>query len=590
MRLYKIKPLIKLFLLHKTTLFLLLGAFIKTNIAPEGYSWKFIIIDQLGYRPEDFKIAFVKNIYPGSFEIKDARTNQIEFQGKSDSLGMMDPATGDNVFSLNFSTFTKPGEYYIEVPFLEATSKPFKINNDVYNDCAIKTLQSFYYQRCGIEINNGTIWKHPACHTKPAVFYDDPSQSKDETGGWHDAGDYNKFVPTTSVSIAFLLYAYDYNPKFFTDGQLKIPENDNAIPDILDEARWGLNWLMKMQRADGAVYQKVSIKTWTGEHLPNEETDTQYLFGISSSSTAEVAAVTALGARIFDKFDKPYSMKLLKTAVAAWSFLTEHPGNIPSGGFRNPPDVYGGDYNDKDDADERLWASIELFRTTGSDKYINYFLSNFQKVGGPYITVGYENTANFAYYSFLLTHNLTTGSTVRSILLTKLENYANNILTKIQSSGYSCALGLNEYYWGSNSVDLGYAFDLINAYRITNQEKYIDGALDQFHYILGRNTFGISFVTGVCYNSVRYPYHQFSMLKYPGNPVPGLVVGGPNKYSKLEGNYISNYPGKCYEDYQKNYYTNEPAINYTAPMVFVSSFLSVRDTLNEILSNGKDSQ
>ncbi len=446
------------------------------------------------------------------------------------------------------------------------------------------TLQSFYYQRCGIKIDNGTIWKHPACHTKPAEFYDDPSRVKDETGGWHDAGDYNKFVPTTSISAAFLLYAYDANPGFFYDGQLNIPENNNSVPDILDEARWGLNWLMKMQRSDGAVYQKVSIKKWTGEHLPNEETDLQYIFGISSSATADVAAVTALGARLFEKFDKSYSIALLNTAIKAWDFLAAHPENIPQGGFKNPPDVYGGSYNDPEDADERLWASIELYITTGSDKYINYFLSNYQKVGGPYVTVGYQNTANFAYYSFLLSNISNTGSNARSIILSRIEEYANNILSKIQSSGYGCALSPQEYYWGSNSVDLGYAFDLINAYRITKEEKYLNGALDQLHYILGRNTFGISFVTGVGYNPVRYPYHQFSMLKYPGDPVPGMVVGGPNRFSRLDGQVISNYPGKCYEDYQKNYFTNEPAINYTAPLVFVSSFFSVKSSSQEISS------
>ena len=584
MRLHRIKSLVKLFLFHKTTLLLLVSAFIKTNISPNPQSWNLILMDQLGYRPNDYKTAFVKKINPGLFLIKDSKTNQTVFKGNADSLGMKDPATGDEVYTLNFSRLTQPGKYYIELPAFSARSKSFHIKNDVYDKCALATLQSFYYQRCGIKIDNGTIWKHPACHTKPAEFYDDPSRVKDETGGWHDAGDYNKFVPTTSISAAFLLYAYDANPGFFYDGQLNIPENNNSVPDILDEARWGLNWLMKMQRSDGAVYQKVSIKKWTGEHLPNEETDLQYIFGISSSATADVAAVTALGARLFEKFDKSYSIALLNTAIKAWDFLAAHPENIPQGGFKNPPDVYGGSYNDPEDADERLWASIELYITTGSDKYINYFLSNYQKVGGPYVTVGYQNTANFAYYSFLLSNISNTGSNARSIILSRIEEYANNILSKIQSSGYGCALSPQEYYWGSNSVDLGYAFDLINAYRITKEEKYLNGALDQLHYILGRNTFGISFVTGVGYNPVRYPYHQFSMLKYPGDPVPGMVVGGPNRFSRLDGQVISNYPGKCYEDYQKNYFTNEPAINYTAPLVFVSSFFSVKSSSQEISS------
>ena len=582
MNLHSIKTLIVFLVRNKVTLFLMMSAFLRTTISHGSNSnqSKFLI-DQLGYRPNDFKITFIKNENPGPFQIKQVNTNKIIFEGKADKIGMIDLATSDTVFDINFTKLVQPGEYYIFLPNLSAVSHPFKIGNDVYNNLAVNALQSFYYQRCGIEINNGTIWKHPACHTENAVFFDNPALQKNVTGGWHDAGDYNKFVPTTAVSIAFMLYAYEYNPSFFTDHQLNIPESNNSIPDILDEAKWGLNWLLKMQRNDGAVYHKVSIKVWTGEHLPNEETDQQFIFGISSQSTADAAAVFALGARIFEKFNKQYSMKLLQSSISAWKFLALHPYNIPEGGFKNPDGVVGGEYNDPNDLDERLWAAIELYRVTGSDKYIKYFALNYKKVGGPNETISWQNTANFALYSFLNITPSTLTTDIRENILTNLKTYANNLLTKVESSGYRCALSPDEYYWGSNSIDLGYAFDLINAYQFTNQIKYLNCALDQLHYLLGRNTFGISFVTGVGYNSVIYPYHQFSMLLTPGNPVPGMVVGGPNKFSRLNGNIISNFPGACYEDNEKNYYVNEPAINYTAPLVFVASFLADSKASNE---------
>ncbi|MBI5401761.1 MAG: glycoside hydrolase family 9 protein [Ignavibacteriae bacterium] len=556
--------------------------FFRTNVSSAGGNNKqdTLIIDQLGYRPYDVKIAFVRAVNPDSFVVKNAATNEIVFKGKPNNKIEFDRTTGDNLYPLNFSSLTRPGVYKISVPALSVTSYQFSIGSNVYNECAEKTIQSYYYQRCGAEISNGTKWAHPACHLKNAKFLVDPSKEMNTKGGWHDAGDYNKFVPTTAVSAAFLLYAYEDFPDFFYDGQLNIPESHNSIPDVLDEACFALEWLIKMQRGDGAVYHKVSIKNWTGEHLPDKETEEQYIFGISSTSTADVAAVAALGARLLEKYNKPLSVRLLKCAVDAWHFLQSNPEIIPQGGFKNPAGVEGGEYGDEIDSDERLWASIELFRLTGSEEYINYFLSNYQKVGGPNYTLSWKNTANFAYYSFLKLYPFPQGIDhqnnikARATILSNMNTYCNQLLERIELGGYRCALNNDEYYWGSNSVVAGYAYDLTNLYRVTDQRKYFDAALDQLHYLLGRNTFGISFITGIGAAPVKHPYHQFSMLKYHDNPVPGLLVAGPNSYSRLNGKIISQMPGKSYEDFEKNYFVNEVAINYTAPLVYVASFFS----------------
>lgn len=547
-----------------------------------------ILINQLGYRPDDAKTALIKADQPDTFFVVDAATNEIIFKRKFNNKVEFDKSTGDNLFTLNFSDLRKPGIYKITIPVHAETSYNFSINNNVYNECVVKTLESFYYQRCGKEINNGTEWNHPICHIKEALFYDNPSKRMNTTGGWHDAGDYNKFVPSTAVSAAFLLFAYENNPDFFYDGQLKIPESHNTIPDILDEASWALKWLLKMQRNDGAVYHKVSIKKWTDEHLPEEEYDEQYIFGISTASTAAAAAVTALGARLVNNYNKELSLQLLKCAVNAWNFLKQHSENIP---FKNPFDVEGGEYGDENDSDERLWASIELYRLTSSDEYLNYFLSNYQKVGGPNYTVSWKNTANFAYYSFLKLNSLK-NIDARNVVLANANFYCDQLVKRIESGGYKCVLNNDEYYWGSNSIAAGYAFDLLNLHRLTNKQKYLDAALDQLHYLLGRNTFGISFITGVGTYAVKHPYHQFSMLKYPNKPIPGMLAGGPNSNSRLNGEIISNMPGKCYEDYQKNYYVNETAINYTAPMVFIASYFpkSVKEKFSKEKSNRRNGE
>lgn len=533
-----------------------------------------VLGNQLGYRPNDTKIMFLKERGGTRFTIKDASTNAIVYHGNMQPVGKPDRNTGDVLFVLDFSPFKKTGTYRLAVDDTTVQSYPVRIGVDVYDQAFLAALKSFYYQRCGIAIDDNSPWNHPACHEAPARYFSNPALSKDLSGGWHDAGDYNKFVPTTAVSAAFLLYLYELQPEKFFDGQTGIPERGNKVPDILDEARWGLEWLIKMQEPDGGVAHKVSIKKWTGEHLPHTERDQQYIFSPSSVATADVAAVTALGARVFTKYDKEFSRRLLQVSLKAWDYLQAHPSIVPAGGFKNPAGVEGGEYGDVRDSDERLWAAVELLKATGNEKYHDYFLQNYRQVGGVNYTVSWQNVQNFAYYSYLSVPVDARNYQARSFILSTMTIYCDALIKRIHENGYRYVLLPEQQYWGSNSVAMGHAYDLIMTYEATGHSRYLDGALEQLHYMLGRNTFGLSFVTGVGTNSVQHPYHQFSMLLHHDNPVPGMLVAGCNSNSRLKGKKISQFPGYCYEDNEKNYFVNEPAINYTAPFVFVASYFS----------------
>jgi endoglucanase len=221
-----------------------------------------------------------------------------------------------------------------------------------------------------------------------------------------------------------------------------------------------------------------------------------------------------------------------------------------------------------------LWASVELFRTTGFGEYGEYFLSNYQKLGGINSPISWTSVQNFAYYSYLRLPATKAESQAKSYIMATLTGYADNLLRRVEQNGYRYVLGSGEYYWGSNSIAAGYAFDLIQIFDLTKQRRYLNAALDQLHYLLGRNTFNASFVTGAGTNPARHPYHQLSMMLKLPQPVPGFLVGGANQNSSLHGKKISDFPGKCYEDSEKNYFVNEVAINYTAPLVFLSGYLA----------------
>jgi len=551
--------------------------------APVLQSQTEIMIDELGYRPGDPKIALIREPISGKFELIDSKTEKSVFSSSIARIGSRDQSTTDNIFVLDFTEFSSPGTYRIVINGSGLISSEFEISDTVFNAAFARGLESFYYQRCGTEVNHGTPWQHPPCHTNDAIFYDNESKRKDVTGGWHDAGDYGKFTSTAALSAAFLLYLYE-------DRFASMAARDKSsmrIPDILGEVRYELEWLLKMQSADGSVYHKVSTKKWTGERLPQDDPDTRYIFGISTSATGAFAAVTALASRQYAKSDPQFSRELLRAALSAWQFLMVHTSPIPPGGFHNPSDVEGGEYGDSQDDDERLWASVELFRATGSDEYQDYFAAHYQQFLTSLSPISWEQVQNLAYDSYIKIPLKDERGYVRTAILRQMTSYADDLVRIVNDGGYRCILTHDEYYWGSNSIVAGYAFDLVSLYQVTKNMSYLSAAADQLHYLLGRNTFGISFVTGVGSNPVRHPYHQFSMMLHAGAPVPGLLVGGPNNGSRLQGHIISPFPGKCYEDNEKNYFVNEVAINYTAPFVYLAGFFSSFSTAYAAISQKK---
>lgn len=573
--------------IHHLILFLLLVLFIGcSNVSDE----KFVAVNLVGYKTDSPKQAYLVNSTADRFDIVRTDNSEVVF---SDSLVITkkaDSITGDELSLIDFSDFNGNGEFIIKTAGTDQIiSHPFRIEENVYGEALKTVIKSFYYHRCGTQVGIGEEWSYNICHLDDAPFYDVPEKSKQVTGGWHDAGDYNKFTVNTALSAGLLLYAYEMNPANFPDDQLGIPESGNGIPDLLDEVSYALEWLMKMQRKDGAVYHKVSQKKWMGEYLPHQDPSTRYIFEISSAATASFAAVSALGSRHLADFNPALSQKLTDAAIKAWNYLEEHPENQPEGGFKNPDDVTGGEYGDPSDLDERLWASMELYKLTNNKNCLEFFIQNYHKLNpGTISPISWRDAESLAFQAFLSADTQGNYSEDREAVRDKIIRHADSVLEVQKKNNYSNLIRYNQYYWGSNSVGLAYAFDLIQAYGITKNAKYKYAALDQLHYVLGRNPFNLSQVTGVGSASVQNPYHQLSETGNFSAPVPGMLVGGPNNRLLLNNKEISPYPGKNYEDTFKNYLVNEPAINYTAITAFViSAFTTSENETNTITESQK---
>ncbi len=325
-----------------------------------------INIDQIGYRTGDEKRAVLRNKAAKSsrFELIDAASNECVYEGSVVS-GNTGGSSGDKVSYADFSDYKTPGRYKVKSDS-GIESYEFDIKDDVYASALSDSLRMFYLQRCGCELPESLAgdFAHKPCHTEEALIYGG-NKYLEVTGGWHDAGDYGRYTAPAAKAVADLLLAYDLYPDAFAD-EINIPESGNGLPDILNEARYELDWLHKMQAADGGVYHKVTGLNFDGFVKADECTEKLYLLPESKTSTADFAGVMFMASRVYEKFDADFSQKCKNAADRALAAYIEH---INDRNYTNPTDVNTGEYADGNSMDEFLWAIMEGYKTTGDSKY-----------------------------------------------------------------------------------------------------------------------------------------------------------------------------------------------------------------------------
>lgn len=536
-----------------------------------------IKVDQAGYLPAAQKVAIVVAKAPAaSFAVKRTSDGKVVFQGKLGAANL-DVDSGDQVQTADFTKVRKPGSYFLQVPAV-GRSWGFTIAKDVYSRPWYLAMRSFYGQRCGIAVDLGPEfpgYKHAICHQEGAYH---ASSGKDGTkppaGGWHDAGDYGRYVVNSGLSTATLLWTYELFLTRVGKIHLRIPESGNGKPDILNEIRWNLDWMLSMQASDGGVWHKQTSEKFCGFVMPEKDTLTSYVIGTgaepfkSSCATGDFAAVMAIAARVYKPADPAYAEKCLKAAQLAWAWLDKHPNVL----FRNPKGVATGEYGDGDCSDERLWAAAELARTTHEDSYDKFFVANhagFLKTLRPYDPPAWGSVGAMALWSYVLGSgkNVEVAGTIRKQMI----DAADAVVARSGSNGYLVSLTSQEYIWGSNGVVANYGIQLLVANVVNPNPRYVETALDDLHYLLGRNTHSLSFVTQVGDHPFRHPHHRPSAADNMVEPWPGLLSGGPNhgKQDPAMQKMPDLPPAKMYMDDQASYASNEIAINWNAPLVFL---------------------
>lgn len=581
---------------HLPALFLTVLCWLASTTPLTAAPSPFVRVDQVGYLPTETKFGVVVSASAtGPFDVRRVSDDASVFSG-SLAAAFTDLDSGDSIRTADFSTLSTTGSYYLDVAGV-GVSQPFDIGLDAFMGAFVTVMRGFYGQRCGIAVNLGTVdgvaYNHAICHASgaandlPSTYHASSGKSgtKNTPKGWHDAGDFGKYVVNSGISTGELLWAYEWFSNRVGNLDLNIPESGDGTPDVLDEARWNIEWMLTMQDTDGGVWHKNTSAGFGSFTLPEfDNAGTRYIVGRggatpspykTSCSTADFAAVMAIAARLFQPFDATFSTTCLTAAESAWTWVSANP-NVS---FVQPAGISTGGYNDNNCSDERLWAAAELFHTTGTASYDTYVTTNTP--GGTLFTStniqGWGSMRNLALWTYYFAPG--GNSTLKGRIYNDTLTAANTIASRTSgaTNGYKVSLTSGQYYWGSNEVAAQSGVFLLAADRMAPSTIYVNAAMNNLHYLLGRNTHNVSFVTHVGENFLQNPHHrpsaspQYSALA----PWPGLLVGGPNANDN-DGSPLDSIPkpptgrpAKRWVDHQNSYASNETAINWNAPLAFL---------------------
>ena len=581
-------------------------------------------VNQVGYLPKGPKGATLVTdlTTPTGWQLKNAAGTAVA-SGRTVPRGV-DPSAGENVQTIDFSSYLKPGTGFTLIADGE-TSYPFDIGASVYQSLRKDSKTFFYTQRSGTPISDAVApgYGRAAGHVGvapnqgdtavPCQALTDDSQkllaqpwtcdyTSDVSGGWYDAGDHGKYVVNGGIAVAQLMQEYERSRTAFSadhgklgDSTLRVPETGNKVPDILDEARWELEWMLKMQVKPGLplagmAFHKVADVDWTGLPLaPAADPQKRVLYRPSTAATLNLAAAAAQGARLFAPYDRAFAQRLLSASTTAYAAAKANPAlYAPAPNAALDPNPGSGPYDDADVSDEFYWAAAELYLSTGSRPYRAAVLASPLNTADVF-SDGFDwgHVAALGRLDLATVPNLLPGrlTVIKSVL-----DAGHRLVTAQagQPFGQAYAPKDGNYTWGSNSAILNNMQILGTAYDLSADPRLRNAVVRSMDYLLGRNALDLSYVTG--YGTVfsqnqhtrMYSHELDSSLPHP--PV-GTVAGGPNSTTATTGDPVSTPLFKngcaaqfCYIDDIGSWSTNEITINWNAPLSWVASFLADQDS------------
>lgn len=537
-------------------------------------------LNSIGFLPAGAKgVTSAQNAT--TFELRNSTGGAVVFNGNfGGAINAAD--SGETLYKGDFTSFSTPGRYYVNVPGV-GRSVDFDIAEDVYNTPYFVAMRAMYLWRCGMAVSaqhGSNTYSHSACHLNDANqnYIGFGSNIRDGKGGWHDAGDFNKYIVNTGVTMGMFFMAWEH----FGDvlNSIPLPYMPNTVsgypeynvtnyPDYLKELRWEMDWVLKMQYPDGSgrVSHKLSATGFCGFIMPENETATRYYVDWGSAATADFVAMCAMAARIFWQYDPVYAQKCIDAAWVSYDFLRANTAN------KNPDQsaFSTGGYGTTD-GDDRLWAASEMWATTGSTTAHQDFTTRANAITDKTDEdFDWSTVKNLGMFTYLMCTRTGKNTTVLNQIQTALIADANAIVTKRNNHGYARPLGTN-YYWGCNGSVARQAMILQIANKISPNTNYTNAALDSLGHLFGRNYFNRSFVTAMGINPPMFPHDRPSGADGIAAPWPGYLVGGsPGNGADpdLAAAIPAGQPAARYwADIEGSYSSNEIAINWQGALVY----------------------
>lgn len=529
------------------------------------FKMKKIQVNLLGYMTGMPKAA-VCGVNTDIFYVVDADRN-ISIYADRLSPRFYDRESGNMVRLADFSDFNTTGRFYLRAGYRR--SDIFEISGTPYKNIRGEVLHGIYLNRCGFDYAKDDMEGRTAGRYSRGCCHPEPVRAAGglltATGGWHSGGGYGKNLLCACTALGTMMYAMKLFPK-------SIEGRERVL--MTDECRWGLEWLLKMQRSDGSVYDRIYTEDECGCVIP-EDDEYEYRAGeMSCLAALRFTAAAALGAQLFSEDDKAFSVKLAKAAEQSWLWIlqTEEFGYYMDPAGAASPDGDGvypleGEF---------MWAMCEMYALTGSDSFREmigkkYIMSEFSGFGN-------HSCGGFAALAYLLCDRAKDRD-AEALIRKRVTDKAGRLWVADRGSGYHTARSAGGgYMFASNFHVLSDCMTFITAYLISGDRNFLTGATDQLSYIFGVNPMGAAYMTGNGENRCGSPSHRLSAAfeAAHGGIVGGMVVSGPNfmrndEYSKWHIDREAP-PAKCYVDSAFSSSTNMPSVQFSAPLIFISAF------------------
>ncbi|MCQ2089288.1 MAG: glycoside hydrolase family 9 protein [Fibrobacter sp.] len=522
-------------------------------------------INQIGYRANDAK-EFTLADGNGTVEIVD-QSGQTVLTATPSAASFWN-GSQQNVSLVDFSDLKTPGTYSIKVGG-QVLRQDLKIADKTFEEVLKGALKWFYYQRASMALEETYAgkWKRAAGHNAGTYqLHNSAGSGSISSGkGWYDAGDYGRYIVNSGITTYTLLSLFEHYPDYFKTLKWNIPA-DGTLPDLLAEIKWNLEWMLTMQDQDGGVFHKLTSLGFPSDVMPDKDTDKLYVIGKGSAATFDFAGVMATASRVYKTYDATFATKCLEAAKKAYAWGLQNPNKA----YSNPRDVSTGEYGDGSLGDEKLFAGTELFIATNDASYKQ--------------SISEANVPNWGDVSGLAAYGAATygGDAASKQILVKL---ADEFVTRA-NTGFGVVMDAEDYVWGSNAVAANQGIWLLHAFYLTGEKKYYDAARKVLDYELGKNPLDMSFMTGFGTKSAKNPHHRPSTADGVTEPVPGMLIGGPQNNDNSDeykagkddptaaswkcSAYSKSQPALSYVDNRCSYATNEVAINWNAPMAYLA--------------------